>query len=91
MLVADWCWALSAFVYLVLYVKIAAVSFSEKESKHVATYLTFSPPPTGGGAQQLSLQILPLRIGMALHNQEWDGQAEIIGWLQEAGGNELFS
>lgn len=31
-------------------------------------------------------KILPLRIGMAVHNQEWSGEAEIVGWLQAAGG-----
>lgn len=51
----------------------------------------FPPPPNVCGAQQLSLQILPLRIGMAVHNQEWSGEAKIVGWLQAAGGNELYS
>ena len=60
-----------------------------RRMQHPTSY--FPPPPNVCGAQQLSLQILPLRIGMAVHNQEWSGEAKIVGWLQAAGGNELFS
>lgn len=90
MLGAEWLWALSAFVYSFLHEEVAAVSFCKKEEKNVATHLTFSPPPNVCGAQQLSLQMLPPRIGTAVQDQEWRGKAQILGWLEAAGGNELF-
>lgn len=49
-----------------------------------------SRPHNVCGAQQLSLQILPLGVGMDLHSQGQGGVAGAVGWLKVAGGNELF-
>lgn len=43
MLAAEWCWPSSAFVYFILRVKIAAVSFSKKEVKECSDLPHISP------------------------------------------------
>jgi hypothetical protein len=66
------------FCLLVLHVNFAAVSFSKKEEENEATNLIF-PLLQMFVEPNSCLQILSLRIGMVLHNQEWSGEDEIVG------------